>query len=341
MAIGSRSPGSSASGSAASSASSRSAKAAADGKPPPSSAEPAWSQQDLAERLEVSRQSVNAIETGKYDPSLPLASASPSFSTGRSRIFVSPSRRSSAIDVGDSGAAAQLTAPPVECRFDAASFEFAEDAQAQARCLLRHVEPGGSAGPEQPLPPTLAELIGKPASVDPARLAAAIRHAGIPLPTATPVSETLDHHRAIYFVIHDTSSPWIGDKGFPEAFGRQPTFNDVSQFLGKDAVAHAFNDRLGRVTVGHDFEVGWRATKLERILGESVRGRFLHVENVQPRREDPSGPPHNDRIGPDPGFTHAQYRTLALLYVLAGERAGTWLIPAFHANIDRGIEGAR
>jgi len=36
-------------------------------------AERDWSQQDLAERLEVSRQSVNAIETGKYDPSLPLA----------------------------------------------------------------------------------------------------------------------------------------------------------------------------------------------------------------------------------------------------------------------------
>ena len=36
-------------------------------------AERGWSQQDLAERLEVSRQSVNAIETGKYDPSLPLA----------------------------------------------------------------------------------------------------------------------------------------------------------------------------------------------------------------------------------------------------------------------------
>ena len=36
-------------------------------------AEREWSQQDLAERLEVSRQSVNAIETGKYDPSLPLA----------------------------------------------------------------------------------------------------------------------------------------------------------------------------------------------------------------------------------------------------------------------------
>ena len=36
-------------------------------------AERNWSQQDLADRLEVSRQSVNAIETGRYDPSLPLA----------------------------------------------------------------------------------------------------------------------------------------------------------------------------------------------------------------------------------------------------------------------------
>jgi len=36
-------------------------------------AENSWSQADLATKLEVSRQSVNAIETGKYDPSLPLA----------------------------------------------------------------------------------------------------------------------------------------------------------------------------------------------------------------------------------------------------------------------------
>jgi putative transcriptional regulator len=36
-------------------------------------AERNWSQADLAQRLDVSRQSVNAIETGKYDPSLPLA----------------------------------------------------------------------------------------------------------------------------------------------------------------------------------------------------------------------------------------------------------------------------
>ena len=36
-------------------------------------AERDWSQADLAQQLDVSRQSVNAIETGKYDPSLPLA----------------------------------------------------------------------------------------------------------------------------------------------------------------------------------------------------------------------------------------------------------------------------
>lgn len=36
-------------------------------------AERGWTQQDLAERLGVSRQTVNAIETGKYDASLPVA----------------------------------------------------------------------------------------------------------------------------------------------------------------------------------------------------------------------------------------------------------------------------
>ena len=36
-------------------------------------AERNWSQADLAQKLDVSRQSVNAIETGRFDPSLPLA----------------------------------------------------------------------------------------------------------------------------------------------------------------------------------------------------------------------------------------------------------------------------
>lgn len=59
-------------------------------------AERRWSQQDLGERLEVSRQSVNAIETGRYDPSLPLAfRIAELFELPIEEIFVSPSRRSS------------------------------------------------------------------------------------------------------------------------------------------------------------------------------------------------------------------------------------------------------
>ena len=52
-----------------------------------------WSQQDLAERLEVSRQSVNAIETGRYDPSLPLAfRIAELFALTIEDVFVSPSK---------------------------------------------------------------------------------------------------------------------------------------------------------------------------------------------------------------------------------------------------------
>ena len=56
-------------------------------------AERAWSQQDLAERLEVPRQSVNAIETGRYDPSLPLAfKIADVFGLTIEEIFLNPSR---------------------------------------------------------------------------------------------------------------------------------------------------------------------------------------------------------------------------------------------------------
>ena len=55
-----------------------------------------WSQGAVANKLEVSRQSVNAIETGRYDPSLPLAfRIAELFDLPIEEIFVSPSRRSS------------------------------------------------------------------------------------------------------------------------------------------------------------------------------------------------------------------------------------------------------
>jgi len=56
-------------------------------------AERDWSQQDLADRLQVSRQSVNAIETGKYDPSLPLAfKIAELFALAIEEIFASPTK---------------------------------------------------------------------------------------------------------------------------------------------------------------------------------------------------------------------------------------------------------
>lgn len=52
-----------------------------------------WSQQALAERLDISRQSVIAIETGRYDPSLPLAFRIAELFEGRIEdVFVSPSQ---------------------------------------------------------------------------------------------------------------------------------------------------------------------------------------------------------------------------------------------------------
>jgi putative transcriptional regulator len=56
-------------------------------------AERDWSQGDLADALQVSRQSVNAIETGRYDPSLPLAfKIAELFGLTIEQIFTSPTK---------------------------------------------------------------------------------------------------------------------------------------------------------------------------------------------------------------------------------------------------------
>lgn len=58
-------------------------------------AERGWSQGELAERLDVSRQSVNAVETGRYDPSLPLAfRIAELFGLRIEDVFTSPSKES-------------------------------------------------------------------------------------------------------------------------------------------------------------------------------------------------------------------------------------------------------
>ena len=59
-------------------------------------AEREWSQAELAERVSVSRNSINSVENGKFDPSLPLAfRIAELFDLPIEEIFVSPSTRSS------------------------------------------------------------------------------------------------------------------------------------------------------------------------------------------------------------------------------------------------------
>ncbi len=52
---------------------------------------------------------------------------------------------------------------------------------------------------------------------------------------------------------------------------------------------------------------------------------------------NPNGPPGNDNFAPEPGFTDAQYEKLALLYAVASRRSGSWMIPVYHAVLDKGI----
>lgn len=77
-----------------------------------------------------------------------------------------------------------------------------------------------------------------------------------------------------------------------------------------------------------------------------MRGLFLHIENVQLRKAElppgtspttPDGKCRNDRIAQEPGLSAIQLDRLALAYIAASVRGGTWLIPATHAALDDGI----
>jgi hypothetical protein len=145
---------------------------------------------------------------------------------------------------------------------------------------------------------------------------------------------------ARYFVIHDTSGPNYGRRPFPDDIDTA-RFNNLKSFYCADGwgKAHIVVNRTGEMIVNHDFAIPWRATKFERAADfvGMLRGLFLHVEMIQPRRSAPEIGRHNDAQPPTPGFTTAQYDRLALLYTIASVRAGRWLTPAFHAAIDAGI----
>ncbi len=231
------------------------------------------------------------------------------------------------------------------CGFDSRTLSFRGSAGEQADCLLRKVGIGGVLS-AQPVPRGIRNRVGAafPTTLD---TRAALQ--GLPAATqaalladvARPVSQTASGAKARYFVIHDTSSPYLRNNPFPANLESDPGSNNLKVYMGANAVAHLFINRRGEVAFGHDFSVPWRATRLEsRVVGRASRGRFLHIELLQPRRRDPAaGGPNNDRLSPVPGFGEGQYRSLAAAYLVASARAGVWLIPAFHAALDEGISG--
>lgn len=234
------------------------------------------------------------------------------------------------------------------CSFDPQSLSFAGTPVEQAACLIRPVLQQGHLGPPRnPLPTALAGRVAGVVPVPPrAALVALINDAGLGPRLAADVIGEVSHARdggdgappARYFVIHDTSGPRFGS--FPADLDVNVRINNLERFNCADGseIAHAFVNRQGAVLVGHDFGVPWRATKFERALGfgTSLKGLFLHVELIQPRSRSRHG---HDVRAPTPGFSDPQYQRLALLYTIASVRAGSWLIPAFHAVIDGDVRG--
>jgi hypothetical protein len=267
-------------------------------------------------------------------------------------------------------------AAATSCGFDRDALTFAGPPLVQARCLLRHVLPGGELDPPlAALPAPLEDLVDRPVAIPAASLARYLAAHGISeLEVGGSLAEPLSRARdnapdaplARYFVIHDTSEPNLCEAAsFPPELDQPDGPWNRNEMYANFPQAHLFITRDGRSIApqGRTFKIPWRATKLERPAADKrTKGLFLHIENVQPRRAEPEPDfPHgdtpdrrfyawdfleagwvcrNDRIAPEPGLTDAQLDRLALVYVAASVRRGSWLIPAFHATVDAGIPEA-
>ena len=244
-------------------------------------------------------------------------------------------------------ASTALAQKQAACPYAAWKSGFKGDARAQTTCLLRPVKRYARLGDSAPLPHFLAARIGQRTAIAPARLRAwlagqSISEADVGGAVDAPLSRAVGRlaaPMARYFVIHDTSYPNFLLETIPghinDASWDFNDFNLRNPALGGGPKGHVYVNRLGDSLSVRDFGTPGYASKLEKDK-PSLTGLFLHVELVQPRRSVPGGGRGNDGLAPDPGFTPAQYERLALLYIAASVRKGTWLIPAFHAVLDTG-----
>lgn len=242
------------------------------------------------------------------------------------------------------------------CKFDEKTLQFVGKPPEQARCLLRPNKIGGDLGNElKTLPETLEKIIGEKVKIKKEALRKYLNKYKI---DENSIGGSLDEKlslaqlpngeeiQALYFIIHDTSSPYLKDEQFPENFDTDANWkgNNLEIWL-KNPVAHIFVNRLGDSITTTIFSKsvakGWGTKFARDFLKADAKGLQIHIELIQPRRRDAKDSnPNNDLIAPFPGFTSQQYQKLALLYVAASVRRGTWLIPAYHSAIDAGIKDA-
>jgi hypothetical protein len=237
------------------------------------------------------------------------------------------------------------------CKFDHDIQSFSGTPAEQARCLLNPVEPVGRLGPSMDaLPETLERRVGNGADL-PSRetLTTLLRDRGATQDLidtlAQPVSHAHDNdplaRSATYIVFHDTSTPNYRTQPWPVSIDEDPKINNLARYECSNDIerAHVFINRGGQIFLAHDFTVPWRATKFEtaKNFGPALKGLFLHIELIQPRRALKGFGRSNDFLAPKPGFSQAQYDSLALIYTVASRRAGFWMIPAFHSVLDEGI----
>jgi hypothetical protein len=240
------------------------------------------------------------------------------------------------------------------CKFDEKTLQFVGTPLEQARCLLRPNKIGGVLGEElKKLPNPLEKIVGQKVKIRKEKLRKYLTRQQIsedfiggnldqPLSNAKlPNGEEI---AALYFIIHDTSTPNFLEKDFHFEINEKGwRFNNLEMWL-KNPVAHIFINRLGDSITTTPFSENVRkgfGTKFARdFLKVEAKGLQIHIELVQPRKSDSSKNKGNDLIAPQVGFTENQYQKLALLYLCASVRRGTWLIPAYHSAIDAGIKDA-
>lgn len=231
-----------------------------------------------------------------------------------------------------------------ECTFNHSEMSFEGTPVEQARCLLKPIKRFGHLKPElSKLPDPLEDLIGETVTITKDQVEAylwckGIDSTGLGGPLEDPLSTTSNGTRANYFVIHDTSHGLSGSS-FPDNINEESwSGNDLSRIPNKslNIGPHIFVNRLGESRTAFEFSTRRGGLKLQWRShgGHGLKGLFIQVELIQPRIKDSRHPNLYHAVAPDPGFTVEQYDRLALLYVLASLRKGTWLIPSYHCVLD-------